>query len=235
LNINLYKTGLYMIKALLYTKNKINENKINEILEGKDFAFQVEKSFNDLLPRPKDTGIVIFDITVKDKGDDVPIKNIIKIANKHNIARLVILKPDQISFLSEDEASFDDFIFDNRLEEEFLLRIKIILQKKDLLPSKNAIVAGGLILDMDKFEITVDRRPVEATFKEFELLKILMQNQNKVFTRNKLLSAVWEYDFYGGSRTVDVHMRRLRSKIPPPYNLMLKTVRNVGYMFSPQI
>ena len=224
-----------MIKALLYIKNEINENKINEILEEKDLALQVERSFNDILPRPKDTDIVILDITLKDKNDDISIKNIINIADKNNIARFVILKPDQISFLSEDETNFGDFVFDNRLEEEFLLRIKIILQKKDLLPSKNAIVTGGLILDMDKFEITVDLKPVEVTFKEFELLKILMQNHNKVFTRNKLLSAVWEYDFYGGSRTVDVHMRRLRSKIPPPYNLMLKTVRNVGYMFSPQI
>jgi len=223
-----------MNNILLYSKNKKN---INKIIGFKDFeGFNMKIGEFDKLPsRPDKIFVVILDITLKDKDDDIPIKNIIEIADKHNIVKFVILKPDQISFLLEHETNFDDFMFDNRLEEELLLRIKIILQKKDLLPSKNAIVTGGLILDIDKYEITVDRKPVEVTFKEFELLKILMQNQNKVFTRNKLLSAVWEYDFYGGSRTVDVHMRRLRSKIPPPYNLMLKTVRNVGYMFSSQI
>jgi len=73
------------------------------------------------------------------------------------------------------------------------------------------------------------------TFKEYELLKILLENQNKVCSRNKLLSVIWGYDFYGGSRTVDVHMKRLRSKLDTPYNLMLKTIRNVGYMFSPAV
>jgi len=70
------------------------------------------------------------------------------------------------------------------------------------------------------------------TFKEFEMLKLFMQNENRVFTRMDLLSTVWGYDYYGGSRTVDVHMRKLRAKIPPPYNNMLTTIRNVGYMFS---
>jgi len=68
---------------------------------------------------------------------------------------------------------------------------------------------------------------------ELEMLKLFMQNINRVFTRIDLLSTVWGYDYYGGSRTVDVHMRRLRAKIPPPYNDMLKTIRNVGYIFSP--
>jgi DNA-binding response OmpR family regulator len=179
--------------------------------------------------------MIVLDITSKNEDSDNHFKNIINVADKHDIAKLVILNPDQRDFLLEDENTFDDFIFDNRIEEEFLLRIKLIIQKKDPLPPKNAIVVDRMILDTDKYELKVDQRPIEVTFKEFELLKILLQNQNKVFTRNKLLSAVWEYDFYGGSRTVDVHMRRLRSKIPPPYNLMLKTVRNVGYMFSPQI
>jgi DNA-binding response OmpR family regulator len=83
--------------------------------------------------------------------------------------------------------------------------------------------------------LAVNGLSIELTFKEYELLKILLENQNKVLSRNKLLSVVWGYDFYGGSRTVDVHMRRLRSKLDAPYNLMLKTVRNVGYMFSPAV
>ena len=224
-----------MKKILLYSRNKKNIDKINGIQDFEGFDIKIEKTFDCLPAQPEIIFLIILDITSKTEDSDNHFKNIINVADKHDIAKLVILDPEQTDFLLKEENTFDDFIFDNRIEEEFLLRIKLVLQKRNPLPSKNAIVVDGLILDADKYELKVDQRPIEVSFKEFELLKILLQNQNKVFTRNKLLSAVWEYDFYGGSRTVDVHMRRLRSKIPPPYNLMLKTVRNVGYMFSPQI
>lgn len=224
-----------MKKIWLYSKNKKNIDKINDILDGKDLNLQIEKSFDNLPAQPEDICIIILDITSENEGNYIHFKNIIEIADKYKINKFVIINLDQTNFLFESEIKFDDFIFDNRLEEELFLRTKAILLKKGLLPSKNAIMVNGLVLDLDKHELSVDERLIEVTFKEFELLKILLQNQNKVFTRNKLLSAVWEYDFYGGSRTVDVHMRRLRSKIPSPYNLMLKTIRNVGYMFSPQI
>jgi DNA-binding response OmpR family regulator len=96
-------------------------------------------------------------------------------------------------------------------------------------------MSGSLVLNLDKYELTVNDNEVELTFKEYELLKLLLENPDKVYSRNKLLSIVWGYDFYGGSRTVDVHMRRLRSKLELPYSDMLKTVRNVGYMFSPDL
>jgi len=224
-----------MKKILLYSRNKKNIDKITGIQDFEGFDIKIEKIFDNLPTQPETIFLIILDITSKTKDSSNHFMKIVNFADKHDIAKLVILDPDQTDFLLREENTFDDFIFDNRIEEELLLRIKLVLQKRNPLPSQNAIVVDRLILDTDKYELKVDQRPIEVTFKEFELLKILLQNQNKVFTRNKLLSAVWEYDFYGGSRTVDVHMRRLRSKIPPPYNLMLKTVRNVGYMFSPQI
>ena len=224
-----------MKKILLYSRNKKNIDKITGIQDFEGFDIKIEKIFDNLPTQPETIFLIILDITSKTKDSSNHFMKIVNFADKHDIAKLVILDPDQTDFLLREENTFDDFIFDNRIVEELLLRIKLVLQKRNPLPSQNAIVVDRLILDTDKYELKVDQRPIEVTFKEFELLKILLQNQNKVFTRNKLLSAVWEYDFYGGSRTVDVHMRRLRSKIPPPYNLMLKTVRNVGYMFSPQI
>ena len=103
-----------------------------------------------------------------------------------------------------------------------------------LIVPADSLVVGDMVLNMEKYELMVDSQVIVLTFKEFEMLKLLMQNKDKVFTRINLLSTVWGYDYYGGSRTVDVHMRRLRAKIPPPYNNMLKTIRNVGYMFSPE-
>jgi DNA-binding response OmpR family regulator len=125
-----------------------------------------------------------------------------------------------------------DFILKDNVPQELLLRAKLILRKTENQISENSITVGDLMLDLDKYELRIGGSKIELTFKEYELLKLLLENQNKVFSRNKLLSTIWEYDFYGGSRTVDVHMRRLRSKLKLPYSDMLKTVRNVGYMFS---
>ncbi|MCD4670255.1 MAG: response regulator transcription factor [Actinomycetia bacterium] len=98
---------------------------------------------------------------------------------------------------------------------------------------EDSLVIGDMVLNLEKYELSIGTEVIVLTFKEFEILRLFMQNMNRVFTRIDLLSSVWGYDYYGGSRTVDVHMRRLRAKIPPPYNNMLKTIRNVGYMFSP--
>ena len=127
---------------------------------------------------------------------------------------------------------FRDIIFDLRIREEFSARISVILAESLRVLPENCITAGNLVLNLDKYELTVNDIEIELTYKEYELLKLLLENSDKVYSRNKLLSIVWGYDFYGGSRTVDVHMRRLRSKLELPYSDMLKTVRNVGYMFS---
>jgi two-component system alkaline phosphatase synthesis response regulator PhoP len=86
-------------------------------------------------------------------------------------------------------------------------------------------------MDLANYTVHVSGRPVELTYKEYELLRYLAQNQGRVVTRETLLSRVWGYDFYGGARTVDVHIRRLRSKIEDRHNTFVETVRNVGYRF----
>ena len=77
-------------------------------------------------------------------------------------------------------------------------------------------------------------RVLDLTFKEFELLKYLAQHPGRVFTRSQLLQEIWGYDYFGGTRTVDVHIRRLRSKLGPEFEAIIGTVRNVGYRFSVQ-
>ncbi len=220
---------------LLYSKNKKNIDKINSILEKKKFTLRIEKTIKGLSSRPDTAALLIIDIINFSNPDYTQLRESNTDTNKYNIPRLAVLEPSQIESFIESEIKFDDFILCTQLERELAARAELIILKRKIFPPKNSIVMDNLILNLDKYELSVDQKPIELTFKEFELFKLLLQNQDKVLSRNKLLSAVWEYDFYGGSRTVDVHMRRLRSKIPPPYNLMLKTVRNVGYMFSTQI
>ena len=93
------------------------------------------------------------------------------------------------------------------------------------------IRAGELTIDPDTYAAKLKGRPLDLTYKEFELLKFLSQHPGRVFTRDQLLREVWGYDYFGGTRTVDVHVRRLRAKLGSEYESMIGTVRQVGYKF----
>jgi DNA-binding response OmpR family regulator len=93
------------------------------------------------------------------------------------------------------------------------------------------IRSGDLSVDETTYSAKLRGRPLELTFKEFELLKYLAQHPGRVFTRAQLLQEVWGYDYYGGTRTVDVHVRRLRAKLGTEHESLIGTVRHVGYKF----
>ncbi len=179
--------------------------------------------------------LVIFDITTLDINNRKNIKSLSTDTSSFHgsgLGIIFILNPDQLKILFNNGTIADGFILSSRIEAELIPRVNFLLLKMKVFVPKNSLVVGDMILNLEKYELRVNDKIVVLTFKEFEMLKLLLQNQDKVFTRINLLSTVWGYDYYGGSRTVDVHMRRLRSKIPPPYNNMLKTIINVGYMFS---
>ncbi|HEY6738776.1 MAG TPA: response regulator transcription factor [Actinopolymorphaceae bacterium] len=90
---------------------------------------------------------------------------------------------------------------------------------------------GDLVVDEDTYTARLGDRTLDLTFKEFELLKFLAQHPGRVFTRQQLLQDVWGYDYFGGTRTVDVHVRRLRAKLGTDHEALIGTVRNVGYRF----
>jgi DNA-binding response OmpR family regulator len=95
------------------------------------------------------------------------------------------------------------------------------------------IRSGDLSIDEATYTARLRGRVLDLTFKEFELLKYLAQHPGRVFTRAQLLQEVWGYDYFGGTRTVDVHVRRLRAKLGTEYEALIGTVRNVGYRFVP--
>lgn len=95
------------------------------------------------------------------------------------------------------------------------------------------IRSGDLVVDTNGYTANLRGVPIDLAYKEFELLKYLVQHPGRVFTRAQLLQEVWGYDYYGGTRTVDVHVRRLRAKLGGEYEHLIGTVRNVGYRFDP--
>jgi two-component system alkaline phosphatase synthesis response regulator PhoP len=122
----------------------------------------------------------------------------------------------------------DDFIIRPYDPRELNLRVERLLRKNQV-ETGETIRCGDLVIDMAKYEVSAGGRPVMLTFKEYELLKFLAGNAGHVFTREALLNKVWGYDYYGGDRTVDVHITRLRSKIENLSNISIETVRNIGY------
>ena len=115
--------------------------------------------------------------------------------------------------------------------EEVSLRLKIAISRNAPLEASNIITRGDLVIDYDRYEVTLKGLKVDLTYKEYELLKYLASNPGRVFSRESLLRSVWEYDYFGGTRTVDVHIRRLRSKIDDVSNHFIETQWNVGYRF----
>ena len=98
-------------------------------------------------------------------------------------------------------------------------------------PEAHVIRSGEVIVDDATYTAKIGKRHLDLTFKEFELLKFLAQHPGRVFSRQQLLQEVWGYDYFGGTRTVDVHVRRLRAKLGPDNETLIGTVRNVGYRF----
>jgi DNA-binding response OmpR family regulator len=124
----------------------------------------------------------------------------------------------------------DDFVIKPCNVKELAARAKRLIKKQTEV-SKERITMGGISIDTDKYEVYVDGKLVSLTFKEYELLKFLASHPGRVFTRDTLLNQVWSEDYFGGDRTVDVHIRRLRSKIEDPSHIYIETARNIGYRF----
>jgi DNA-binding response OmpR family regulator len=143
-------------------------------------------------------------------------------------ARLAIVRRDQVAQLDVD-LPIDDFVVAPAPADEAIARIQRSLRRRSPAEDAHLLHCGDLTIDQASYKVYAGSRPIELTFKEYELLRFLALNPDKVHSRETLLNRVWGYDFYGGARTVDVHIRRLRSKIEDSSHSLIETVRNVGY------
>jgi len=149
----------------------------------------------------------------------------------HQAATVVILTGEQVKTV-DCTLAVDDFIVWPAATAELVARLDRALWRRTGVDSDNAVRCGELTMDLSSYRVFVSGRPVDLTFKEYELLRVLAAHPDRVFTRDTLLNRVWGYEFYGGARTVDVHIRRLRSKLEDADHTFIETVRNVGYRFK---
>jgi len=157
-------------------------------------------------------------------------KFIIRMKKERNLPVIALIPGDMLDSL-ETHPEVDDFIISPYDAIELVLRINRLLHKTGNSESSEQIKCNGLTIDLVTCEVTVDGKKVELTFKEYELLKLMASSKGRVFTREALLDRIWGYDYFGGDRTVDVHVRRLRSKIEDANHTYIETVRNIGYRF----
>jgi DNA-binding response OmpR family regulator len=164
------------------------------------------------------------------------VRDLLRMCAEHGgIPALALVSEDRLA--SHDfSLGFTDFLLSRPVSGvEAAARVKQALWRTGRAPAQEdgMLHCGDLVIDTNRYEVYLANTPVELTFKEYELLRFLAMNQDKVFTREVLLNRVWGYDYFGGARTVDVHIRRLRSKIEEHGHVFIDTVRNVGYRFRP--
>jgi DNA-binding response OmpR family regulator len=140
---------------------------------------------------------------------------------------VAVLERGELDRFAWEEVA-DEILFPGAPAAEIRVRIAM-LRRHSGGGGGSTIRLGPMTIDADTYRVTVAGRPLDLTFKEFEVLRFLAAHAGRVFTRPTLLREVWGYDFYGGTRTVDVHIRRLRAKLGPEHEDLIETVRGVGY------
>ena len=165
-----------------------------------------------------------------DSPDSPAWKSIPKLKLESSLP-LIALVDGEIPEDSPGYLEADDFITSPYDIRELTARIQRLL-KKSQRSGGELIKSENMVIDLTNCEVAVGGKAVELTFKEYELLKLLAANKGRVYTREDLLNKIWGYEYYGGDRTVDVHVRRLRSKIEGPTDTFIETVRNIGYRFK---
>jgi len=145
---------------------------------------------------------------------------------------LLVVSITQLADLELREDVFDDFCVSPFQPREIEARLKHLFWRTGRGTRPELVESGGLVLNLETYQAAISGRPLDLTYMEYELLKFLATHPGKVFTREVLLSRVWGYEYYGGARTVDVHVRRLRAKLGEEHAGLIQTVRSVGYRFG---
>jgi DNA-binding response OmpR family regulator len=175
----------------------------------------------------------ISDVVLLDARKDlVGAKSLAKVLVTTGMSAALILVVTEAGLPGiSSEWGASDIILEGAGPGEIDARIRIALGRGKVSNARETINEGGVVIDEASYSAKVHGKPLDLTFKEFELLRFLAQHPGRVFTREQLLSEVWGYDYFGGTRTVDVHIRRLRAKLGDLEGL-IGTVRNVGYRFN---
>ncbi|MDD4635956.1 MAG: response regulator transcription factor [Dehalococcoidales bacterium] len=213
---------------ILIVSDKTEAGELSRFLNGRGLSSHVLPGDEDILQGVSDNGGSLVLILLSNYTLANNIARIIK--QEKRLPVLMLLQPDKIGqAILPMEA--DDFVLYPGQEDELCLRIERLLPGNGTKMAEECIRCGDLVIDLASCEVSLKGEVLDLTFREYELLKFLALNRGRTFTREALLNRVWGYDYFGGDRTVDVHIRRLRTKTGDLDNPYIETVRNIGYRF----
>ncbi len=191
---------------------------------GFETAKEFYKALNEKLPE-----LILLDIMLPDEDGLSILKRLRSRADTQKIpVILVTAKTSEIDKVKGLDGGADDYIAKPFGVMEMIARVKALLRRSGGM-EENMLTCGNVTLDGEKRMVYVDGKSIELTYKEFELLKLLMKNHGIVISRDVIMERVWDSSFEGESRTIDVHVRTLRQKLGDG-GALIKTIRNVGYM-----
>lgn len=198
----------------------------NHMVREFDRASAFYKGMEDMLP-----DLVLLDIMLPDENGYEIVRKIRKTPKYSKIPVIMVTaKTSEIDMVKGLDDGADDYIRKPFSVMELLSRVRALLRRTQEEAPK-VLAVGEIMMDHERHQVTVSEKPVELTFKEYELLRYLMINENVVLSRESIMRFVWGSDYEGESRTVDMHIKTLRQKLGKGGNL-IGTIRNVGYVLS---
>ena len=194
------------------------------VLEAGDGEQAVDIFFSE-----KDIALILLDVMMP-KMDGWEVCREIRKESKVPIVMLTA-RADERDELLGFELGVDEYISKPFSPKILVARIEALLRRSGISGSSEVIEAGGIRIDKTAHTVTIDGRQIELSFKEFELLTYFLENQGIALSREKILNAVWNYDYFGDARTIDTHVKKLRSKMGEKGNL-IRTIWGMGYKFD---
>ena len=219
-----------MTALLLYGFSDPNALTLIEELRYDDHSLEfihVEPGLHDVLASPKRDEVALVWCMGSSISFPVALSN--DIASRGT--PVVAMADDSIADLFEFNSGYMELCFNPHSVNEVKARIKTV-KARATIQSAPMIVHGNLTIDVNSFAVSMNGRNIELTYKEYELLKLFASNPGRVFRREDILNRIWGDDYFGGTRTVDVHVRRLRSKLDDVSHSVIETMWRVGYRFS---
>jgi DNA-binding response OmpR family regulator len=176
--------------------------------------------------------VVVLDATAVPVADAMAVAKALRRREPAAPPIVVVVAPGQLRELSLRDELFDDFVVAPATGEELAVRLRHLAAVRGTSVGADVVEHGALTINLETYQAAIGGRPLGLTYMEYELLRFFATNPGRVLTRETLLSRVWGYEYYGGARTVDVHVRRLRAKLGEEHAHLIHTVRSVGYRFG---
>jgi len=219
------------VRILVVTKREREANSLMSLMAERGYSADKVQGGEEALSMIErySPDAVIVDV---DQCSRQELRHLLDALNSSRRAQFLGLMNKETAIDYDSTLGLDDFVLEPYEPAELITRLERLVRHRDEATNSELLKCGDLIIDPSKYEVRLAGKLIPLTLKEYDLLCFLANNQGLVFSRKALLSKIWGHDYFGGARTVDVHIRRLRGKIEDSRHSFIETVRGAGYKFK---